>query len=91
MSQRVIDQPALAEAIATVATRWLDPAYPQRRAVVEDTLVLENRFTEEAVAFAINQQMSLLTRDALLAWIAGRQVKEWKAVGVLNAGNVSRL
>ncbi len=88
VSQRVIDQPALAEAIATVATRWLDPAYPQRRAVVEDTLVLENRFTEEAMAFALNQQMSLLTQDALLAWMDGRHVKEWKAVGVLNAGNV---
>ncbi|MEM8487929.1 MAG: hypothetical protein AAF564_20425 [Bacteroidota bacterium] len=84
----MIDQPALVKAISDVATRWLDPAYPQRLSVVEDTLVLENRFTEEALTFAINQQMSLLTVDALHAWLKGRQVREWKAVGVLNAGNI---
>ena len=56
----MIDQQALANAIAEIAAKWIDPEYPLRRSVVEETLDLENRFTEEAMAFAINQQMALL-------------------------------
>ncbi len=84
----MIDQPALIQAIAAVAAKWIDPEYPQRQSVVEDTLVLENRFTEEAITFAINQQMALLTESALQGWLHGRQISSPLTVGVLNAGNI---
>ncbi|MEM7348999.1 MAG: hypothetical protein AAF485_32625 [Chloroflexota bacterium] len=84
----MIDQSNLIQAIAAVAARWLDPSYPQRQSVVEDTLVLENRFTEEALAFAINQQMALLTEPALHNWLNNRKLADPLTVGVLNAGNI---
>lgn len=84
----MIDQQALSNAIAKVAQNWIEPTYPQRRSVVEDTLVLGNRFTEEAMSFAINQQMSLLDADSMLAWVGGRHVSDAQVIGVLNAGNI---
>ncbi|MFK7846464.1 MAG: acyl-CoA reductase [Rhodothermales bacterium] len=84
----MIDQQALSHAIAEVASKWIEPTYPQRRSVVEDTLVLGNRFTEEAMSFAINQQMSLLNEGALLEWVNGRRVSDSQLIGVLNAGNI---
>ena len=47
-----------------------------------------NAFTEEALAFAVNQQMSLLTVEAMERWIGGRYAEKPLTVGVLNAGNV---
>ncbi len=55
-------------ALAATAKRWLDPEYPVRVDAVERTLEAENRFTEAAITFAINQQMALLTADALSTW-----------------------
>lgn len=94
MTDQGIDQPAIVnsnnivKAIAGAASNWIDPTYPQRQQAVEDTLVLGNRFTEEAMAFAINQQMSLLTEEALQTWINGRKVDDPLSIGVLNAGNI---
>lgn len=82
------DQPHLIDAVAAVAARWQDPDHPERTAAVEATLAADNRFTEEAIAFAVNQQMSVLTPEALTAWVEGRWTASPLTVGVLNAGNV---
>ena len=82
------DIEARMDAVAETASAWRDPEYETRAALTENTLEAENAFTEEAVAFAINQQMSLLTSDNLRDWIAGRRAPVSRAVGVLNAGNI---
>ncbi|MEZ4698743.1 MAG: hypothetical protein R2834_00315 [Rhodothermales bacterium] len=82
------DPSALIEALSAVADLWRDPEYPDRAEAVEKTLALPNTFTEEAVAFAINQQVALLTSDALHAWMAGRRTTHPRPVSVLNAGNI---
>lgn len=75
-------------AVVEAAEQWRDPEYEKRAALVNKTLEAENAFTEEAVAFAINQQTALLTRQNLEAWIGGRRPDEAMIVGVLNAGNI---
>ena len=75
------------QAIARVAERWRDPEYAPRAAAVEESLAAPNRFTEEALAFAINQQMALVTEEALDVWL-GEPASASADVGVLNAGNV---
>lgn len=55
---------------------------------MEKTLAAPNTFTEEAVEFAIDQQMDGVTEAALNAWIGQRKIKEGCRVGVINAGNV---
>ncbi|MDX1545486.1 MAG: acyl-CoA reductase [Rhodothermales bacterium] len=75
-------------AVVRAARAWRDPAYPPRAEAVARTLEAPNRFTEEALAFAINQQMNLLRPRALQAWVDGRQASAPCTVGVLNAGNL---
>src|SRR5690625_2992718 len=77
----------LRRTLALVAERWRDPDYEPRAAAVEETLAAPNRFTEEALAFAVNQQMALVTPDALDVWL-GDAAESSAYVGVLNAGNV---
>lgn len=79
---------AMMEAIARTAASWQDPDYEPRAEAVAQTLEAPNRFTEEAMAFAVNQQMSLLIPDAMRAWIGGRRAARSRIVGVLNAGNI---
>lgn len=78
----------LLTAIARAARSWRDPAYPARVEAVDRTLTLENRFTPEALAFAINQQMHLLREPDLEAWVNGRSAPESRRIGVLSAGNL---
>lgn len=78
----------LRTAIARAAQAWQDPDYPPRGEAVEQTLAAPNRFTEEALAYAINQQMRLLTVEGMTAWIGGRYTLEPKTVGVIHAGHV---
>ncbi len=86
---RSTDTEQLAESIAAVAVAWREPDHPERERAVEQTLALEsNTFTEEAVAFAINQQMALITARSLSRWIQGRRPRSRLTVGVLNAGNI---
>lgn len=76
-------------AIASAGEAWRDPEYPVRSRAVSKTLEIpDNSFTQEAVAFAVNQQMSLLTSDGLAAWLAGRRAHSPQTIGVLNAGNI---
>ncbi|MXZ16765.1 MAG: hypothetical protein F4Z16_05285 [Rhodothermaceae bacterium] len=67
---------------------WSDPGLPCRKDAVQATLTASNSFTEEALEFAIDQQMSEVTKSALMAWIGGRRPKRVHQVGVINAGNV---
>lgn len=78
----------LMEAMARAAASWRDPAYAPRAEAVARTLEAPNRFTEEAVAFALDQQMSLLTSEAMRAWIGVRRAATSRLVGVLEAGVV---
>lgn len=76
-------------ALARVAERWQDPDHPPRQRAAAETLTYDNRFTSEAVAFAVNQQMALLTEPALTAWAGTPEVSaEPLTVGVIGAGNV---
>ena len=83
-----MDQGKQIKAIAEAAAAWQDLDYPPRAEAVRVTLEAENTFTEEAVAFAINQQMALLTPEALAAWIQGRTSAQARTVGVLNRADV---
>lgn len=76
------------DALAQAATDWQDPDYEPRAHAVEETLAADNRFTEEAIAFAVNQQMSLLEPDALAGWVEGQGTTTPQTVGVLHPGNV---
>jgi hypothetical protein len=78
----------LIKAIVSVAEDWQDPDHPPRADATERTLGAPNRFTEEALAFAVNQQMSLLTEEALYEWVAKRPAGRPCVVGVLHTGNV---
>ena len=57
-------------------------------ATVGSSLGEDNRFTPEAVAFAVNQVMAQLTRDGLERWRAERRASDPMVVGVLEPGNV---
>lgn len=81
-------QRVVMDAIARAAQSWQDPDYALRAEAVAQTLEAPNRFTEEAIAFAVNQQMSLLTPEAIQAWIGECRVAASRRVGVLNAGNI---
>ena len=76
------------DAIARAAADWQAPDYPPRTEAAAATLEADNRFTEEALTFAINQQMSVLEPDALANWVDGQHAADAKTVGVLHAGNV---
>ena len=83
------------EVVAETAMAWRDIDYPPRAEAVRASLAAANTFTEEAIAFAINQQMALLTPRALAAWTRGRTPQsEGKlsaqalTVGVLSGADV---
>jgi hypothetical protein len=74
--------------LAAVAEDWKDPEHPARQVAVGHTLRASNRFTEEAVAFAVNQQMELVTPGGLAEWLGTDALAEPRHVGVIEAGNV---
>ncbi len=75
-------------ALAKAAQRWSDYDYPVRQDAVNRSLEADNRFTEAAVTFAVNQQMALLTEEALRSWQEQLGWDEKRTVGVLNPGNI---
>ena len=84
----MFDRLEFVRAVSAAAGAWMHPDYDPRQVAVEETLGAPNAFTEEAVAFAVNQQMSLLAEEALEAWIGARSASSSCTVGVLNAGNI---
>lgn len=76
------------EIVESVAQDWKEVEHAARLLAEEETLAAPNRFTEEALVFAINQQMSLLTAEALRVWASSVQASGNKKVGVLNPGNI---
>jgi len=79
---------SIIQAICDAARLWEDPAYSHRAEACRKTLTKDNRFSEESIAFAVNQQMSLLTEIDLLAWEDELKTKVSKIVGVINPGNI---
>ncbi len=82
------DTEILVRTIVRVARKWEDEQYPARREAIALSLECENRFTEPAVRFAVNQQMSLIHTGALFRWIGGRKPRSTVRVGMVGAGNV---
>ncbi|GIV59828.1 MAG: hypothetical protein KatS3mg043_0917 [Rhodothermaceae bacterium] len=74
------------DVLARVARAWRDPDHPARAEAVERTLAAPNRFTEEAVAFAVNQRMHALTHEAVAGWMKPATGPP-RTVGVLHAGS----
>ena len=86
-----VDQDALDALIAVIveqAERWSDPSYDVRREAISRTLSCDNVFTEAAMEFAVDQQMSELTRENLTKWVRGRRAAQPGIVAVLGAGNL---
>lgn len=82
-----MDQSLYITALVETAEAWSALDYNIRREAELLSLDAQNRFTEEALVFAINQQMSQLTADGLKSWIPD-VASESKTIGVLNPGNI---
>ena len=92
-SERATPHSGLMKAVAEAARAWRDPGCDERAEAVQQTLRAPNRFTEEALAFAVNAAMHRLTPAALRAWLgacgpaeaqpAEAQPAEGLAVGVV--------
>ncbi|MDE2995449.1 MAG: hypothetical protein OXT73_01720 [Bacteroidota bacterium] len=82
------DPVSIINVLSKVARQWLDPDYGVREDAIERSLEADNRFTEAALNFAINQQMALLTSEALQAWQTELGWQPNESVAVLNPGNI---
>ena len=75
-------------AIAEAAEAWSDPEYPLRKEAVTRALEASNKFTQEAVAFAVNQHMSQLQLSMLHRWLEGKNTESPQHVLLLHHGRV---
>lgn len=78
----------LIQSICAAARKWEDPEYGPRAEATKKSLTAENRFTELAIVFAVNQQMSLLVESSLEEWKKQLQTQHPETVSVLNPGNI---
>lgn len=78
----------ICKSLATAAENWRDIDFPGRASAIEATLGADNRFTEEAIHFAVNQQIHQLTEENLRSWVGDRKNGSGDLVCVLNPGNV---
>jgi hypothetical protein len=75
------------EAVARAARAWRDPEHSARADAAERTLDAPNRFTEEALAFAVNAAMHRLTPERLRDWMGERPgAEKERMVAVIPAG-----
>lgn len=72
------------EAISRVASRWRDPEYSTRREAVDATLEGPNRWTKEALNYALNRWMQRVTTEALSRWLGQKPSCGDAVVGVLH-------
>ena len=80
------DATAIIRAIAETAKDWSNPDYSVRAEAVTEALQGANKFTEEAVAFAINQHMSQLQLSSMDAWLAGKHTSSAQGVVLVHGG-----
>lgn len=74
------------EAIADVAADWREPDHSAREQAVAKTLEAPNRWTEEALDYALNRWMQRLTLDALTEWMGEGEATP-TTVGVLHGAS----
>jgi hypothetical protein len=73
------------KALVDVAARWREPDHPPREAAVAQTLDAPNRWTEEALDYALNRWMQAVTAEALSDWLGAPGVDgASRSVGVLH-------
>lgn len=72
------------EAIADVAADWREPDYSPREHAVAETLEAPNRWTEEALDYALNRWMQRLTLEALTDWLEPPAPDAPSPIGVLH-------
>jgi hypothetical protein len=75
------------QALVDVASDWREPDHPPREEAVAETLEAPNRWTEEALDYALNRWMQRLTQEALADWIGDVAVEESKTVGLLHGSS----
>ena len=75
------------EALVDVAARWREPDHPPREEAVAETLEAPNRWTEEALDYALNRWMQRLTLEALTGWVGDDPADEPTTVGVLHGSS----
>lgn len=75
------------EALVDVAARWREPDHPPRQEAVADTLAAPNRWTEEALDYALNRWMQRLTLEGLSTWLGEDASAERTTVGVLHGAS----
>ncbi len=78
----------LIKSICSAARLWEDPEHTPRAVATRKTLAEANRFSEFSIAFAVNQQMSLLTEESLVDWKRELLSANSDTVAVLNPGNI---
>jgi hypothetical protein len=82
------DRAEVLEAIGRMRRSWADPRYSKRIEAVDLTLQQGNRYTREAVNFAIDHLMDSLRPEALIGWAGDNEAHGQRTVGVLNAANI---
>lgn len=80
------DQVVRIEIVADIANRWRDPDHEARADAVRKTLSGETTYTEEALAFVVNQTMHQLTEANISGWLKERRSSDPKVVGIINVG-----
>ncbi len=70
------------EALGAVAADWREPDHPPREEAVSETLDAPNRWTEEALDYALNRWMQRLTPEALSEWLGDAAADPAGMVGV---------
>ena len=64
------------EALVDVAARWREPDHPPREEAVAETLEAPNRWTEEALDYALNRWMQRLTLEALTGRVVSNPARQ---------------
>jgi hypothetical protein len=75
------------EAIVDVAADWREPDHPPREDAVAETLAAPNRWTEEALDYALNRWMQRLTLEALTDWLVSTEPDDPTSVGVIHGAS----
>ncbi len=77
------------KALVAAARAWRDPDFGPRKRATEKTMAADNRFTKEAIVFAVNQQVRQVNMAVLRRWVdVPTRLGMAPVVAVLEAGNV---